>query len=122
MGPSGDQEPRTNNFQRAGLYVEQEVRWYDHFYDIKATGPAMSCGDTYFCPLPGDPASRKPAPITSAAPVDCVDMAPPNTLCTAVKCAYKYWPGCSNSDIISGGFCASSCSRCPAAAVCLVVV
>ncbi len=41
-------------FEREGMRVEQEVRWYDHYYDVIATGAPMQVAacTTYFCPLP----------------------------------------------------------------------
>jgi hypothetical protein len=48
--------------------------------------------------LQGDPATRLPAQIASPPPVDCVDVMPPNALCTAVKCGWSYWPGARGLD------------------------
>jgi hypothetical protein len=63
----------------------------------------------------GDPATRLPAQITSTPPLDCVDVMPPDALCSAVKCGWAYWPGCSNSKVVANGWCKSTCNRCPTA-------
>ncbi|KAF6266444.1 hypothetical protein COO60DRAFT_1669869 [Scenedesmus sp. NREL 46B-D3] len=91
----------TNNFQRDGMYVEEPVRWYDLRYVITTN---MACADNFFCPLPGNPASRVP-PAVAALPPTCLDVQPPDATCGSVQCGWALAPGCSNPDVISKGFC-----------------
>jgi hypothetical protein len=45
--------PCLTRFDRAGMHVEEIVGWFDHAYEITATGAGMSSGcDTFFCTLP----------------------------------------------------------------------
>jgi len=62
----------------------------------------------------GDPASRLPARISNPPAQTCTDAQPPDGLCTAVKCSWTYWPGCSNPTIVNSGYCKSTCGTCPA--------
>lgn len=49
--PGNPWQPYADSFQRGGMYIEEEIRWYDLRYIITASGTAMSCSHPHFCPL-----------------------------------------------------------------------
>eukprot|EP00775_Hariotina_reticulata_P013903 gene13903-14021_t len=111
-------------YEMSGAY-KKPLRWDDMqlpnavirhgaWYDIIASGPPMSSSECskYWCPLPGDPSSRLPSPVSNAPP-GCVDEAPEGISCADVKCGnYPRGPICTTLSFAAAGYCKRSCGRC----------